>query len=132
MLPLGVVTRISVTVLIMPLLAFVLRLFLFKQDRPVLSDTEIAAFVFTPIGLIALLIVGGFSIGVALVEQAGLMTIGFAAVVGRRLNWFASLVLFGSRPHRAAGCCDGCRSRFEGRQLVSRTSGSAVPKSSTS
>lgn len=84
-------TRIAVTLLMLPSLALLLRFFLSRQDRAVLSDQEILFFFLSPIGALALVVVGGIWIGIALIEQAGLMVVGFGAAEDRRITWFSSL-----------------------------------------
>jgi glycerophosphoryl diester phosphodiesterase len=84
-------TRVAVTLLMLPGLALLLRFFLSRQDRAVLSDQEILFFFLSPIGALALVVVGGIWIGIALIEQAGLMVVGFGAAEDRRITWFSSL-----------------------------------------
>ncbi|MEK6255610.1 MAG: glycerophosphoryl diester phosphodiesterase membrane domain-containing protein, partial [Gemmatimonadales bacterium] len=84
-------TRVAVTLLLLPALALLLRFFLSRQDRAVLSDQEILFFFLTPIGALALVVVGGIWIGIALIEQAGLMVVGFGAAEDRRITWFSAL-----------------------------------------
>jgi glycerophosphoryl diester phosphodiesterase len=84
-------TRVAVTLLLLPGLALLLRFFLSRQDRAVLSDQEILFFFLTPIGALALVVVGGIWIGIALIEQAGLMVVGFGAAEDRRITWFSAL-----------------------------------------
>jgi glycerophosphoryl diester phosphodiesterase len=84
-------TRVAVTLLLLPGLALLLRFFLARQDRAVLSDQEILYFFLTPAGALALVIVGGFWIGIALLEQAGLMVVGYGAAEDRRITWFSVL-----------------------------------------
>ena len=84
-------TRVAVTLILLPGLALLLRFFLSRQDRAVLSDQEILFFFLTPIGVLALVVVGGIWIGIALIEQAGLMVVGFGAAEDRRITWFSAL-----------------------------------------
>ena len=84
-------TRVAVTLILLPGLALLLRFFLSRQDRTVLSDQEILFFFLTPIGALALVVVGGIWIGIALIEQAGLMVVGFGAAEDRRITWFNAL-----------------------------------------
>ena len=84
-------TRVAVTFLLLPGLALLLRFFLSRQGRAVLSDQEILFFFLTPIGALALVVVGGIWIGIALIEQAGLMIVGFGAAEDRRITWFGAL-----------------------------------------
>ncbi len=85
------VTRIAVTLVMLPGLALLLRFFLSRQDRSVLSDQEILVFFLSPVGIVALIVLGGIWIGISLLEQAGLMTVGFGAAEDRRVTWFGSL-----------------------------------------
>ena len=84
-------TRVAVTVLILPGVALLLRFFLSTQGRAALSDEEILFFFLTPVGLLALAVVGGLWVGVSLVEQAGLMIVGFGASENRRVTWYDAL-----------------------------------------
>jgi glycerophosphoryl diester phosphodiesterase len=84
-------TRAAVTLVMLPGLALLLRFFLARQDRAALSDQEILYFFLTPVGVLALVVVGGVWIGISLVEQAGLMVVGFGAADNRRIHWLASL-----------------------------------------
>ncbi len=84
-------TRVAVTVFMLPAVAALLRFFLARQDRAALSDQEILFFFLSPAGVAALVLVGGIWIGIALVEQAGLMTVGFGAAEDRRVTWFGAL-----------------------------------------
>ncbi|MGI9240548.1 MAG: glycerophosphoryl diester phosphodiesterase membrane domain-containing protein, partial [Verrucomicrobiales bacterium] len=95
----SVATRVSVTFLVLPVLAWLLRLFMSTTGRGALRDEEILNFALSVPGLIAILLVGGFWIGAAFAEQAALMTIGFGAADGRRVSWFAALRDFASRWH---------------------------------
>lgn len=88
---LSLVTRVAVAVLLLPALALVLRLALASRGRAALSDQEILFFFLSPIGIATLCGLGGAWIGVSLIEQAGLMTIGFGAADGRRVTWLGSL-----------------------------------------
>lgn len=88
---LSLAARVAVAVLLLPGLALVLRFVLSGQGRAALSDEEILYFFVSPAGIVTLLVVGGAGIGVALVEQAGLMTVGFGAVENRRVSWHAAL-----------------------------------------
>jgi glycerophosphoryl diester phosphodiesterase len=84
-------TRIAVTLLMLPGLALLLRFFLSRQDRAALSDQEILLFLLSPTGAVALVVVGGIWLGIALLEQAGLMVVGFGAAEERRVTWFSAL-----------------------------------------
>jgi glycerophosphoryl diester phosphodiesterase len=84
-------TRVAVVVVLLPGVALLLRLFLSGQDRAVLSDEEILFFFLSPVGIVALVVVGGVWIGISLIEQAGLMVVGFGAAEDRRVTWFGAL-----------------------------------------
>ena len=84
-------TRVAVTLFLLPGLALVLRLALSRQGRAALSDEEIVFFFLSPVGIVTLVVVGGAWIGIALIEQAGLMTIGFGAAENRRITWYMAL-----------------------------------------
>ncbi len=84
-------TRAAVTLLLLPALAVLLRFFLMRQGRAALSDQEILFFFLSPVGMLALVIVGGVWMGISLLEQAGLMVVGFGAAENRRVSWFGAL-----------------------------------------
>ena len=63
--------RAAVGLLVAPFLAMLVRLFLAGEGREALSDEEILYFFLTPVGLAGLLLVGGFALGAALIEQGG-------------------------------------------------------------
>jgi len=90
-------TRVVVAVVLLPSLAFALRLLMSWKGQTALSDQEILAFILSPVGLVALIVIGGFALGVAFVEQAGMITIGFGAAEGRRLTWIQALRWVGKR-----------------------------------
>jgi glycerophosphoryl diester phosphodiesterase len=84
-------TRIAVTLLLAPGAALLLRFFIGRQGRAALSDQEILFFFLSPAGVLALVLVGGIWIGISLVEQAGLMVVGYGAAEDRRVSWFSAL-----------------------------------------
>ncbi|MCK5448357.1 MAG: glycerophosphoryl diester phosphodiesterase membrane domain-containing protein, partial [Gemmatimonadetes bacterium] len=84
-------TRVAVALFMLPGLALLLRFFLSQKGRAALSDQEILFFFLSPIGVVALVVGGGTWIGIALVEQAGLMVVGFGAAEDRRVTWFSAL-----------------------------------------
>lgn len=90
-------TRIAVAVMVVPVLALLLQLILNSQQRGVLSDQEILFFILSPMGLLALIIVGGFAVGVAFIEQAGMMVIGYGAAEHRRVTWWAAFRCLASK-----------------------------------
>ena len=91
------VVRITVAVILLPGLAVVLRVALATQGRAALSDQEILFFFLSPVGLATLVVVGGTWVGLALLEQAGLMTIGMGAAAGLRPTWFSAFRHLASR-----------------------------------
>ncbi len=111
-------TRAAVTVLMLPGVALLLRFFISRQDRAALSDEEILFFFLSPVGLVALIVVGGLWVGVSLVEQAGLMTVGFGASENRRVTWYDALRYVFLEMHRILRL---------GAQLLVRTVLLAVP-----
>ncbi len=84
-------TRIAVTMLLAPGAALLLRFFIGRQGRAALSDQEILFFFLSPVGVLALVLVGGIWIGISLLEQAGLMVVGYGAAEDRRISWFGAL-----------------------------------------
>ena len=99
MLLVSLATRVAVTFLVLPVLAWLLRLFMSSTGRGALRDEEILNFALSVPGAIAILLVGGFWIGAAFVEQSALMTIGFGAADGRRVSWFSALRFVASKWH---------------------------------
>ncbi len=95
----SVATRVAITFLVLPVLAWLLRLFMSTTGRGALRDEEILDFALSVPGAIAILLVGGFWIGAAFAEQAALMTVGFGAADGRRVGWFAALRFVASKWH---------------------------------
>ena len=83
--------RVLVAVVLFPSLALILRLFKIGRERTALSDQEILFFFLSPGGLVALILVGGFALGIAFAEQAGMMAIGYGACEGRRVTWLVAL-----------------------------------------
>lgn len=86
-----VATRMAVILLMLPGAALLLRFLIAQQGRAALSDQEILFFLLTPRGFVALVVVGGILVGISLLEQAGLMTVGFGAAEERRVTWFGAL-----------------------------------------
>ena len=95
----GFATRTALAVAIFPGIALLLRFLLSTTGRGVLRDEEILDFFLTLPGFVTLLLIGGFWIGAALIEQAALMTIGLGASDSRRVYWFKALQLVASRLH---------------------------------
>ena len=69
--------RIAAFVVLTPVTALLLGLFLIRTDDQVLTDTDIAVFVLHPIGITALIVVGGVGLAVLFAKQAVLMVVGF-------------------------------------------------------
>jgi glycerophosphoryl diester phosphodiesterase len=67
-------------VLLTPLVGFALRFFMSTSGHTVLADQDILFFFLSPVGLVALVVVSTVSIGIIALEQACLMTIGFAGI----------------------------------------------------
>ena len=61
--------------LLTPTVSLIFHTFLALSGRSILADTDIAKFLLHPIGWIALVVVGGASVGIFLFEQAVLITI---------------------------------------------------------
>jgi len=91
LLLLSLAARIAVAVILVPGLGLALRMALWTRGRSALSDEEILFFFLSPVGIVTLVLVGGASVGAALVEQAGLMTIARGAAADRRVTWYAAL-----------------------------------------
>ncbi len=90
-LPFSLATRSAVAIVLLPVLATILRLVLSLQGQRTLSDQEILFFILSPMGLATLVLLGGFWIGIAFIEQAGIMMIGFGAAEGKRVTWLRAL-----------------------------------------
>ncbi len=83
--------RLTVTVLLLPVLAAAVRIFMATQRETAMSDAEIFGFFVSAPGITVLITAGILWSAAAFVEQAALMTIGYAAVDGRRLDWVGAL-----------------------------------------
>ncbi len=88
--------RIAAFVVLTPVTALLLGLFLIRTDDQVLTDTDIAVFVLHPIGITALIVVGGVWLAVLFAEQAVLMVVGFGALDDRQINYLDAM-RFGAR-----------------------------------
>lgn len=84
-------SRMIVVVALTPIVGLLIKVFLLQTDDGVLSDTDIAVFLFHPIGITALLIVCAVSLGVLFAQQGVLMVVGFGAVEDRRMTWLDSI-----------------------------------------
>jgi glycerophosphoryl diester phosphodiesterase len=89
--------RLTVTFLLLPVLAVAVRVFMAVRGEKAFSDAEICRFFVSVPGIIVLGIVGLLWCVVAFVEQAALMVIGYGAVEGRRLSWIGALRYVGSK-----------------------------------
>ncbi|MEN8200093.1 MAG: glycerophosphodiester phosphodiesterase [Thermodesulfobacteriota bacterium] len=78
-------------VLFTPLLGAVGRLLLKFSGQSVLSDLDIAYFLLSPTGLLALLLFGALLITILVFEQASLMAVCGAALQGQQLSLLAAL-----------------------------------------
>jgi len=84
-------TKIIAAVVLTPMVALLIAIFLFQTNDGALSDADIVAFLLHPIGIIALLIVGAISLGILFAEQGVLMVVGFGAAEDRAMSWLDSL-----------------------------------------
>jgi glycerophosphoryl diester phosphodiesterase len=76
-----------VVLALIPLVGFLLKIFLSQADDGVLADADIVFFLLHPTGLAALLVIGAVALGVLFIEQGVLMVIGFGAVEERQVTW---------------------------------------------
>lgn len=72
-------------VLVTPLLGVALRLFLSTSGSTVVADQEILYFLLSPIGIVALVLLGGVILATVALEQACLLAIGFGEIRGPRV-----------------------------------------------
>lgn len=84
--------KIAAFVLMTPLVALVLRLFVRVSGQHVLSDQDILLFFVGPWGWATLVVVGGASLGLVALAQANLMTVAFAATQVRRIDAWEGLL----------------------------------------
>lgn len=75
-----------------PAVSLIFSGFLSLSGRSILADTDIVKFLIHPIGWIALVVVGGASVGVFLFEQAVLMTIVVSRQHGRTVDVTRSVI----------------------------------------
>ena len=78
-------------VLLTPMVSFLFRGFLAFSGRTVLADTDIIHFLLAPIGWLTMIVVGGASIGVLVLEQSALMTVSLAWTHKQKLTVWESL-----------------------------------------
>src|SRR5210317_62422 len=69
-----------------PFVGLALRFFMSTSGNSVLADQDILFFVLSPIGMVALVVVSVISLGIIALEQACLMTIGFASIQNTRIG----------------------------------------------
>jgi glycerophosphoryl diester phosphodiesterase len=79
--------RVVAVVVFTPAVGLLLKVFLASTASGVVTDAGIVSFLFHPIGLAALLIVGAVSLGLLFAETGVLMVIGFGAIEERRVTW---------------------------------------------
>ena len=72
-------------ILLAPLVSFTMRLFLQRWGRVSVGNFEIAHFLLSPIGLVAICCVGGIAIATLYLEIAGLMQI----MLNPRFRWWS-------------------------------------------
>jgi glycerophosphoryl diester phosphodiesterase len=103
----GLVYKVLAFVIITPLASALLRLFVGLSGNTVLADQEIAFFLLSPMGVLALMAMGSIGLAAACLDQAAMMTIGFGQLrgahvgalpaVGFAVRRFAALIEVGSR-----------------------------------
>lgn len=86
-----VVFKLVAFVVLTPLVGVVFRAFLWLAGRSVLADTDIAAFLIHPIGLVAFVVVGGAVVAILALEQAAFISIALCEHAGRPLKLVAAL-----------------------------------------
>jgi len=84
-------SRIIVVVVLTPMVALLVKIFLLQTDDGVLTDTDIVVFLLHPFGITALLIVCAVSLGMLFAKQGVLMVVGFGAVKDLRVTWLDSM-----------------------------------------
>jgi glycerophosphoryl diester phosphodiesterase len=97
LLLIGCAMRLTAALLLLLVLAVAVRVLMATQGETAFDDAEIFAFFLSLPGIIALIIAGVLWIGVAFVEQAALMAIGYGAIDRRRLGWLGALRYVGSK-----------------------------------
>ncbi len=85
------VCKAAAFALLTPLSALLLQLFIQMSGRTVLSDEDILFFLLRPIGWTALIAIGAFVVGIAAMEVAALMLIGFGAAEGSSVSVLGAL-----------------------------------------
>jgi len=87
-------------ILFAPLVAVIGRLLLGLSDQPALADQDIAWFLLSPAGIVALVILAGLSIAIVGLEQASLMVIGAGNLQGRSIGTLGALRYTAAHLHR--------------------------------
>lgn len=91
--------KVTAFVVLVPLVSLVFRLFITLSGRQILADADIAKFLIHPIGWIALLVVGGASLGIVMLEQAVLMTIAIGREQGQTVGVRSSVLFVCRKTH---------------------------------
>jgi len=86
-------------ILFTPLFALTSRLLLSLSDQPALADQDIAWFLLSPPGIIALVLLAGLAITVMGFEQASLMTMASGHVQGLHIGTLSALRYTAARAH---------------------------------
>ena len=79
-------------IILAPLAAVILQMFLRLSGNEALSDQDILYFALKPLGWVTLIVVGSIGVGIVALELAALMLIGFGASEGREVGVVASLI----------------------------------------
>lgn len=88
---LSMAIRLSAIFVTLPILALMLRVSMAIRGEMTVSDAEVVGIFFQLPGVLVLLLLVLFGVGVAMIEQAGFLTIGYATVEGRRVHWWSAL-----------------------------------------
>ncbi len=87
----GLLTSALGVIVATPLFGGLLSLFLLTADDHVLTDTGIAAFVASPLGVFAVVLIGTIWLGIFLAEMSLGIVIGFGAAEDRRVTYLDAL-----------------------------------------
>jgi glycerophosphoryl diester phosphodiesterase len=87
-------------ILFTPLFALISRLLLSLSDQPALADQDIAWFLLSPPGMIALILLAGLGITILGFEQASLMTLSAGRVQGLHIGTVAALRFTAAHAYR--------------------------------
>jgi len=91
LLLIDLLSRIIMVVVLTPMVALLVKIFLLQTDDGVLTDTDIVVFLLHPLGITALLIVCAISLGILFAKQGLLMVVGFGVIEDRRITWLDSI-----------------------------------------